>query len=148
MNQQQQQSPPAATPDPAPQPRQESGFYSAYAEFAKNLRIWFLAYGIGATAIFVTNEGAGKRLLSSGAAEIVTYLFLGGVALQIFVALLYKSAMWYLYIAELDPKEKESWQHGLSDSISNSYWIEFLCDAATIACFGAATYQLVKVFIK
>jgi hypothetical protein len=128
--------------------RQESGFYTAYAEFAKNLRVWFLAYGIGATAIFVTNEGAGKRLLSSGAAEGVVYLFLIGVALQILVALLYKTVMWYLYMGEFDAKEKESWRHALADRISNSYSLEFVCDLATIFCFGAATYQLIKVFIK
>jgi hypothetical protein len=137
--------PPIPTPDGA---RQEGGFYTAYAEFAKNLRVWFLAYGIGATAIFVTNEGAGKRLLSSGAAEGVVYLFLIGVALQIFVALLYKTAMWYLYMGEFDPREKETWRHALAERISNSYSIELVCDAATIFCFGAATYQLIKVFIK
>ena len=142
-----QQLPPNP-PDAGPAARQESGFYTAYAEFAKNLRVWFLAYGIGATAIFVTNEGAGKRLLSSGAAEGVVYLFLVGVALQIFVALLYKTAMWYLYMGEFDAKEKESWQHWLADKISNSYSIELLCDLATIFCFGAATYQLIRIFIK
>jgi hypothetical protein len=93
--------------------RQESGFYTAYAEFAKNLRVWFLAYGIGATAIFVTNEGAGKRLLSSGAAEGVVYLFLIGVGLQILVALMYKTAMWYLYMGEFDAKEKNRGGTGL-----------------------------------
>ena len=142
-------NPPADTPAVAgPTVRKESGFYTAYAEFAKNLRVWFLAYGIGATAIFVTNEGAAKRLLSSGAAEGVVYLFLIGVGLQILVALLYKTAMWYLYMGEFDAKEQESWCHRLADKISNSYSLEFLCDLATIFCFGAATYQLITVFIK
>ena len=149
MEQSRPPSPPADHPaDGGPIARQESGFYTAYAEFAKNLRVWFLAYGIGATAIFVTNEGAGKRLLSSGAAEGVVYLFLIGVGLQILLAFVYKTAMWYLYMGEFDAKEKESWRHSIADRISNSYSLEFLCDVATIFCFGAATYQLIKVFIK
>src|SRR6266850_709104 len=116
----------AIKPSEQKQPGEDSDFYPAYAEFAKNLRVWFLAYGIGATAIFVTNESAGKRLLSSGRAEGVVYLFLAGVALQIIVALLYKTSMWYLYMGEFDTKEKNSWQYGLADLISNSYSIEFL----------------------
>ena len=86
-------------------------------------------------------------MLASCAAEQITYLFLGGVALQIFVALLYKSAMWYLYAGELEEKKKNSWQHKIADKISNIYSIEFFFDIATIVCFGAATYELVKVFI-
>lgn len=138
---------PAGDQNPAPQPRQETGFYSAYAEFAKNLRVWFLAYGIGATAIFVTNEGAGKRLLSSAVAEPVIYLFLGGVAVQILLALLYKSAMWHLYMGELDPEHQKTWWHEKSERLSDSYAIELTCDIATIGCFGGATFLLAKVFI-
>jgi hypothetical protein len=140
-------SAPPTVSDPPPQPRQETGFYSAYAEFAKNLRLWFLAYGIGATAIFVTNESAGRRLLSSGVAELVIYLFLGGVALQVFLALLYKTAMWHLYMGEFEAEFKAKWWYKRSEHISDSYSIELACDLATIGCFGAATYLLVKVFI-
>ena len=131
-----------------PAQKDETGFYAAYSEFARNLRIWFLAYGIGATAIFVTNEGAGRKLLASGAAETVIYLFLAGVAVQILVALLYKSAMWFLYMAEIDAENKDSWTYTASVFVSDDYWLELGCDLATIVCFGAATYHLIKVFIK
>jgi hypothetical protein len=68
----------------------ESGFYEAYVDFARNLRIWLLAYGIGGPAAFLTNEGAARILRSSLFGRQITYCFMAGVALQVFVALLYK----------------------------------------------------------
>ena len=58
------------------------------------LRVWLIAYCIGGPAIFLTNEAAGKTLFSCGSGRIVAYAFLGGVAVQVVLALLYKSAMW------------------------------------------------------
>src|SRR4051794_3630697 len=103
---------PAATP---PSAKEETGFHAVYAEFAKNLRIWFLAYGIGATAIFVTNEAVARKLLNSGYAPQVVYLLIGGVAIQIFVALLYKSIMWFLYMGEIYPTKRTSSVYKLAD---------------------------------
>ena len=136
---------PVATP---PAPKEETGFYAAYSDFAKNLRIWFLAYGIGATALFVTNEPAAKKLLGSGHALHVVYLLVAGVAVQVFVAVLYKGIMWFLYMGELFPDRKTSCVYKLADRVSTRYWPELVCDLATIACFGGATWFLIVVFVK
>src|SRR5205809_8022604 len=83
--------------------KEESGFYEAYAGFARTLRTWFVAYGIGGPVIFLTNDTAAKRFQVSGSSRAVAYSFFAGVALQILAALLYKTAMWYLYRGELEP---------------------------------------------
>jgi hypothetical protein len=73
--------------------------------FARTLRVWLIAYGIGLPAIFLTNETAGM-LFSSGSGRIVAYAFLGGVAVQVVLAFLSKPAMSYLYLgARLVPGE-------------------------------------------
>ena len=136
-------SAPGKSPDTE---REESGFYEAYAGFARTLRVWFTAYGIGGPAVFLTNEAAGKRLFSSGDGSVVAYAFLGGVAVQIAVALFYKTAMWYLYIGEFNPNSKASWLYKASDWLSESYWIEFVADLVTLALFGGATLRVLKVF--
>src|SRR2546426_7954213 len=58
--------------------KEESGFYEPYAALARNLRTWFIAYGIGGPVIFLTNEPAAKALYSAGVGRSVAYCFLGG----------------------------------------------------------------------
>ncbi len=122
--------------------RQESGFYEAYAGFARNLRIWFIAYGVGGPVVFLTNEAAGQALLASGPDRRIAYTVLAGVGLQILLALLYKTAMWYLYLGELDDSRKSWMLYKVSEWLSDSYWIELVSDAATLVLFGWATLDV------
>jgi hypothetical protein len=126
--------------------KEESGFYAAYVDFARNLRIWFIAYGIGGPSVFLTNEAAGRILRSSIFAKQIAYLFVAGVGLQITVALLYKTAMWYLYRGEYDGTVKSTWLYKSSYWFSDLYWLELAVDLATLALFGYATLTVIKVF--
>lgn len=125
---------------------EETGFFEAYAGFARTLRLWFIAYGIGGPAAFLTNEPAGKKLYESGQGPGVAYAFLGGVVAQILLALLYKSAMWYLYMGEYDAEIKTSKLYKASKWLSEAYWIEVLGDALTLILFAGATLRLVRIF--
>lgn len=46
--------------------KEETGFYEAYAGFARNLRIWFVAYGIGGPVLFLTNSEVWQKVSESG----------------------------------------------------------------------------------
>jgi hypothetical protein len=48
------------------------------------------------------------------------------VCVQIFIALLFKSAMWYLYLGEFDEKVKTWRRYKASDWLSECYTVEFL----------------------
>ncbi len=122
------------------------GFYEAYVGFARELRVWFLAYGIGGPAIFLSNDTAMTRLLSSGSGRVVAYAFLGGVGIQVALALLYKAAMWYLYMGELNPDAKNWKLYQAADRVSESYWLEVLGDVLTLVLFGGATLRLLSIF--
>jgi len=122
--------------------RDDTGFFQPYSEFAKNLRTWFLAYGIGAPALLLSNQTAWAAVKQGGQLRIVAALFLIGVALQIAEALLYKHAMWHLYFAELDSRHKGSGWYKAADWLSNAYALELLIDLGTVALFVAATVVL------
>src|ERR1700693_6036282 len=77
-----------ATGAPATAPK-DSAFYAPYAEFAKTLRTWFVAYGIGAPVILLTNKELWAAVQRSGSASHIAEIFLAGAFLQIFQALLY-----------------------------------------------------------
>ena len=131
-----------------PSPRDESGFFGPYSEFAKALRTWFIAYGIGAPAFVLSNDSISKRVLAAGCAREIAYLFLSGVALQIFEALLYKAAMWQLYAGELDPSHTHTRRYKAAEFVSNSFALEVLIDIATLALFAIATVTLLMVLLK
>ena len=126
--------------------QEEKGFYKAYAGFAYNLRTWFIAYGIGAPVLFLSNKDAWDRIAVSGHAAQIAYLFLGGVAVQILEAIIYKTAMWYLYVSELDHLQAKGWRYRVSDWVSESYWLEMIFDVVTLVFFSVATVRTLQMF--
>lgn len=126
-------------------PREEAGFYDAYAGFARNLRTWLIAYGIGGPVLFVSQSFVTEALVKSGTARSVAYAFLGGVVIQIAGALLYKSAMWYCYQGELDPAFRESRRYRIAGFVSCAYWLELTIDLVTSALFVWATWRVLSV---
>jgi hypothetical protein len=127
--------------------RDDSGFFAPYSDFAKALRTWFIAYGIGAPAFVLSNESVSKRVLASGCAREIAYLFLAGVTLQIIETLLYKAAMWQLYAGELDPHHKRTRRHSAAEFVSNSFALELSIDLGTLALFATATIKLLLVVL-
>lgn len=83
------------------------------------------------------------RVAASGEAALVTLLFAVGIAAQIGLALLYKSAMWHLYICEIDCRDATRWRDRFSQWLSTAYWVECSFDVVSIACFGAGTWRAV-----
>lgn len=126
--------------------KSDFGFYESYSGFARSLRIWFIAYGIGGPAIFLTNNDAWRTLAASGQGRSVAYLFLTGVAIQIMEALLYKTAMWYLYVGELAPGTRKRRVYKIADWLSESYMLEGLFDLATLVVFTLAALSVLSVF--
>jgi hypothetical protein len=68
-----------------------------------------------------------------------------GVGFQVLQAILYKVAMWYLYLAELKPELRASRRFKFSDYVSEALWLELLFDGTTLLLFGWATIRLLFV---
>ena len=130
-----------------PKTKTEKGFYEPYADFARNLRIWFIAYGIGAPVLFVSNQDVWRKISASGNGRLIAYLFLAGVAVQIIEAIVYKYAMWHLYVGELDRQQTKGWRYQLSDWVSESNELEIVFDLTTLVLFGVATVMVLDLFV-
>jgi hypothetical protein len=138
-------SPPDSGTPAASTQKTESGYYEPYADYHRNLRLWFLAYGIGMPVFLTQVPEAISALKTSGALRMVMALFLAGVIVQVFTALLYKTAMWYLYVEELGDISGRSKRVRVSNWLSEAYWLEALFDATTLLCFGYATWCVIQV---
>jgi hypothetical protein len=128
--------------------KKETGFYEAYKAFTTSLRTWFVAFGIGGPVLFITNDDARKVLVDSGEAMTIGLLFLVGVGLQIIEALLYKNAMWHLYVGEVYPTRRSGPLYEFSDWVSECYPLGLMFDIATLGVFGSATVKVILVFAR
>jgi hypothetical protein len=126
----------------------ETGFFAAYAEFSKTLRAWLIAYGVGAPILFFQSPDAWAALGKSGEVRPFVYAFLVGIAIQVLSALLYKSAMWYLYMEELQDIPATHWKARISAYVSSAYWLEIGMDLATVCCFGTATVRALIAVVQ
>lgn len=120
----------------------QDGYFDAYGRFANTLRAWLVAYGVGGPVLVATNQHLASKLTSSGTLTTVAFYFIVGVGLQVVAALIFKSAMWYLYLGEEKPVLKATRRYRIAFWASEAYWIEALLDAGTISYFGLASYQI------
>jgi hypothetical protein len=121
----------------------DSGFYESYANFSRTLRAWLVAYGVGVPVLLVSQEFIAKAIIKAGTGDLVTWLFLAGVAIQVLAALLYKYSMGYLYFAEMDSGLKNTLQVKAAVWLSNAIWLEAVFDIAAIAIFVWGTFLVV-----
>lgn len=124
--------------------RDDTGFHASYAEFAKTVRTWLVAYGVGAPVVFFQAPRPWEALARSGGVEPFVYCFLVGIGLQVLGAVGYKTAMWYLYSFELGKLKASTRRYRWSNAISEAYWLEASLDLSTIALFSYSTLRAVK----
>lgn len=125
-------------PTPTERPL-ESEYWEPYSEFAKTLRTWFVGYGVGAPALVLTQAELRQRLANAGDLPALGAFFLCGVFLQVLLTLIYKTAMWELYMVEThSARSKGRWYHSAL-WISEQAWIEVAVDVATVILFAIAT---------
>ena len=122
-------------------------FFKCYADYAKALRTWFIAYGIGMPILFMSNNFALKKIATSPDAPLIIWSFLLGVVIQVSEALFYKNTMRYLHRGEIFPKLRDKLRYKIAHIILNFYWLEAAIDLATVVCFIIATLKAVAILV-
>ena len=122
-------------------PEARGEFYDPYAWYARTVRYWFMAYGIGAPAAVLGNDRLYGKLIAGHCLQTVIGFFLAGILLQLCIAVLNRTAMWYLYQAEnREPDFQNRLRVRVSDWFSDRYWPDLLFDLLTVSCFGIGTW--------
>ncbi|UCG35704.1 MAG: hypothetical protein JSW17_02595 [Candidatus Omnitrophota bacterium] len=122
-------------------------FFKCYSDYAKALRTWFIAYGLGMPILFMSNSFALRKISLSPDAPFIVWCFLIGVLTQVTQALLYKNTMRYLYKGEVIPKIKDKLRYKISHLILEFYWLEATIDVITAACFILATLKAITILL-
>ena len=118
-------------------------YYKVYEEYAKNLRAWFIAYGVGGPVLFLTNNEVASKISQSSIKAYIIWLFFIGVGLQIWISVLNKYVSWIIYAHDDETKQPLEWANRMSRRV----WIDALVDVMTIVAFGAATLLTVNIFV-
>ena len=129
-----------------PEQVDRDGHYKCYDDYAKNLRTWFVAYGIGGPVLFLTQETVSDRIAQSGYAKHIVYGFLIGVVCQILLSLINKWNNWAIYSFSDKEDLMKKWRYKIPEIISEQFWIDFLLDIGTVAAFGYSTMKVLFLF--
>ena len=120
--------------------------FSAYLEYNRILRSWFVAFGVGGPALFLINPQVRDALIRKEQLANVALLFLIGTGSQVFGAVLNKVSNWYVYRGADDAAYREQCKYKFFNSVVEHFWIDILLDVATILLFGFASWRLLTVF--
>ena len=115
--------------------------FELYADYAKMLRLWLVAYGIGAPVLFLTRPDVAAKLFERGNATSIAVVFLIGVAAQVLNAAINKWAAWYIYAGVLEPEFQDTRRYKVSEWISEQFWIDLFLDLAAMGLFAWATVE-------
>ncbi|MGH8040021.1 MAG: hypothetical protein ACRES5_09290 [Pseudomonas sp.] len=129
-----------------PQSQAEIAFFANYSEYAKTLRAWLVAYGIGAPVLFLTNNDLSVALKMSDHSGWIVDLFLVGVALQVALAFVNKWCAWHMYVGEYDSEFQKRRSYRLWAWLNERSWIDLSVDAISLASFAVSTLLAVRIF--
>lgn len=121
----------------------EDGYFAWYAEHAKNLRTALIGYGVGALALFITNENANEALKNSESPKFVVFLFVCAVAIQIFLVLVNKYLAWLAYDVERKADLDNSRRRQIIDCLSEAIYFDLAVDLIAGAALLIGTYCMV-----
>lgn len=133
----------------SPTPFDRNAHLEHYASGAKDLRGWFLAYGVGGPFLFISNKEVFARVANSPSALCIVTLFLIGVGLQILITLINKWNNWWLYRHWVDKRElaHQSLSVRLSNWLSDQILIDISVDLLSFGLMACATIMTIAVFI-
>ena len=118
--------------------------FEAYAEYAKNLRIWFVSFGIGAPLALVSGTRLSDALSASGNLYKVVLLYLIGVALQIILSLLNKYTNWICYYGENHKEFQGKRVYKIALAVSRRFELDGFIDLSTFALFFCASVAVLR----
>ena len=125
----------------------EAAFFANYSEYAKTLRAWLVAYGIGGPVLFLTNKELSTALKLSVYRHSIVDLFLLGVVLQLLLAFINKWCAWHMYVGEYDRSFQKRLSYKIWSWLNERIWIDLLVDGGSLIAFSVSTWLVLCVFL-
>jgi hypothetical protein len=125
----------------------KNAHHAAYFDGLKELRHWFLAYGVGGPLLLISNKDIYSDIAASGEAPGIVILFAIGVAAQIAITFINKWNNWILYWYFDETKARQGAGVRFCNWLSEKFWIDVACDLVSLVMFGWATIKVLNVLL-
>jgi len=123
---------------------ESDSYYKVYEEYAKSVRTWFIAYGIGAPVLVLGNDKLWKQLVSDNLLLPIALLFIGGGVAQILIAMINKWMNWQNFHIEFQSKTAANyeWYDRFTKWLTRQFWIDIVFDIGSTVAFAMGTVIL------
>lgn len=111
------------------------GYFDQYWRHASVLRNWFVAYGIGALTLVVSQIDFWKAFVNK---EIFIGCIFIGIFLQVSLTFLNKVVHWFVYQGSNQKAFQTKKRYKWSIKIMEFFWIDILFDLLTVVSYGIA----------
>lgn len=127
--------------------KERDEYFTQYWQYATNLRNWFIAYGVGGILLLtrmdaVFNSPAAAHVEPGRKVQAIA-LFIFGLATQVLLTLLNKTAHYYAYQKYLDTTERR--RHRWALQACGAFWIDFTLDILTLVWYIAGTIAMAQL---
>ena len=112
------------------------GYFEQYWKHASVLRNWFVAYGIGALALVIHNNGTFFKNTENKKLFVTFIVF--GISLQIILTFINKVIHWFVYYGKNLAIFQKTKRYKISDKISRCFGIDIVADILTILLYACA----------
>lgn len=123
------------------------GYFKVYEEYAKALRTWLVAYGIGSPVFFLNNDKVRELIQKSGDGRMISLFFLIGVAIQIGLTTVNKTAMWAIWYGEVCANFKTTTRYKVAEWVGRQYWMDLIADLGSLLLFVWATFRAFNILV-
>lgn len=128
-----------------------ASYFANYSEYNKQLRTWFVTFGLGGPILFYTQPALLEKLTNTERAWVV-WAFLVGCGTQIALAVLNKGISWTEYnyqesLANGIQRNRNWWEDRLH-WLGARYWIDVLFDVLTTGAFATAVFCLTNAALN
>ena len=120
----------------------ENECFDQYWRYASTLRNWFVGYGIGIAALFVTKSDVLQKMTSANKLNVIIPIFIG-VLSQIIVSFLNKISQWCIYSGEYDKKFKKTLSYKCAWNYTSKIEHNIIFDLITLLSLIYGTIALI-----
>ena len=121
--------------------------YDAFLEYARLLRTWLVAFGIGGPILFLNIQGVYDTLRASDDRWLLLSVFFAGLGLQVLSALLHKWVAWFVVVGAVSERVRRLPLYRFSIFMANFPWIGVIADVGTVVLFAYAAALSVHLLI-
>jgi len=129
------------------EPWNHKEFNQRAADTSKTLRTWLVAYGIGLPVLVLTKKEVADVVRASGDAELITFLFLSGVELQVFNLFYIKWLSWLRAELLLDEANSHKKLYQWADKLHKAFWTDVVVDGWTLFAYSWGTYLVISLYL-